>query len=70
MPLSSNFLSFPLELRFPRCFEEGREACTDFATEQDNRQVIKLDKRQKNRTRTSYTDCVSSVTSSRVRGIE
>lgn len=45
--LSSDFLPFPLELRLPRCFGEGREARTDSGTEQHNRHVFKLEKDNK-----------------------
>lgn len=45
--LSSDFLSFPLELRFPRCFGEGREARTDSGTEHNNRPAFKQGKDNK-----------------------
>lgn len=33
VPLFSDFLPFPWEIRFPRCFGEGRDTRTDSGTE-------------------------------------
>lgn len=33
----SDFLPFPLELRFPQCFRAGRDAHTDSRTEEEDR---------------------------------
>lgn len=47
MLLSSDFLSFPLQLRFRRYLGKGREARADSGTERDNRRVCHREKDNK-----------------------
>lgn len=71
--LASDFLSFPLELRFPRCFRAGSDVRTDAGTGKTRLHWNKQTKKNKQSDRCKKDLCTyfgSWVTSNRVNGDE